>query len=234
MREIEKHIKDKSLKKVYLLFGEEVFLRKRCEALIKENCVDKQFEMMNSVVFDNGVDIDRLISACETIPFMAEKRLVLVRYSGAFVEGKKELSNAINNFLPNLPETTVLVFVEEKVDKRLSLYKTVNKLGYAAEFSSLKEKDLVSWVEEFSEGNISSGAAIYLIRTVGESLEILGEEIKKLRAYCGDKNSITKKAIDEIATKSVNAQVFDMVGYIGKKKYPSQTVCGGYFLMNNE
>ena len=134
MQTINEDIKNGTFKPVYLLYGEEAFLKqsykKKLRAAISGD------DTMNYNYFEGkGPDVKEIISLADTMPFFAERRLVLVDGSGFF---KSSAPEELVNYIPEIPESTCMVFVESEVDKRNKLYKKVKDNGYAAE---LKKQD---------------------------------------------------------------------------------------------
>ncbi len=128
MQTINEDIKNGTFKPVYLLYGEEAFLKqsykKKLRAAISGD------DTMNYNYFEGkGLDVNELISLADTMPFFSERRLILIEDSGFF----KTSSEALAEYLPMMPDTTCIVFVEEAVDKRNKLYKKVKDLGHIAE-----------------------------------------------------------------------------------------------------
>ena len=79
-------------------------------------------ELMNCDVLEgSNASAEAIIQSGQTLPFLAEKRLILVRDSQAFKGGRE--FDPLLSFFEQIPETTVLVFVEEQVDKRSKLFK---------------------------------------------------------------------------------------------------------------
>ena len=129
MKVINEDIKNKTFRSVYLLYGEESFLIRSCKNRLKEALVGD--DTMNFLSFEgSGTDINAVKDAAETMPFFAERRMVLLDNTGLF---KKDSGN-LPEFLDTMPDTTCMVFVEPEdgVDKRSRLYKKVAKLGYVA------------------------------------------------------------------------------------------------------
>ena len=174
--------------------------------------------MMNYNYFAGKADVDNIISACDTLPFMSENRLVAVKDSKLFEAGRKDDSEKLKDYIQNIPESTVLCFVEDKADKRSGLYKEIKKYGCCAEFSFLKDRELIGWVCDEGKGRIKSDVAEYLIKCVGTAMESLEGEIDKLLNYLPQGEPVTRQVIDSICTKSPETNVFDMVEAIGKKQ----------------
>ena len=218
MNEIENAIKTGEYKRVYLLFGEEKYMIREYTQKLRDAVCDKATEMLNLSIFEGRAEIDGIIKACDTLPFMSEKRLVIVKDSKLFEQGRKDDSEKMKDYIPSLPESTILLFAEEKADKRSALYKAVNKNGVCCELGFLKDSELIKWVIAKSEKRIKGAQAEYLIRNVGTSMEALEGEIDKLLSYSSDGAEITNAVIDEICTKSPETNIFEMVEAIGRKQ----------------
>ena len=204
--------------RVYLVFGEEKYLVRENIEKIKENVVDKSMEMMNLSIFEGKAEADKIIAASETLPFMSDYRMVLVKDSGLFDRGRKDDTEKLKEYMDKIPESTVICFREDKVDKRNALYKAVKKYGVCMEFEFLKDRELIKWVCEKGEKRIKSPMAEYLIKNVGTSMETLEGELNKLLSGTGDGGEITKGLIDSLCTKSPETNVFEMVEAIGRKQ----------------
>ncbi len=216
MQRINEDIKTGQLKKLYLLYGEEAYLRKQYRDRLKSAVIGE--DSMN-YYYHEGKDVvtGEIIDLSETMPFFAERRLIVLENSGLFKSGGEELAG----YLAQLPETTYFVFVETEVDKRSRLYKTVQSKGYAAEFPIQEEATLKKWILGMvkKEGkNISASALDYLIEKTGSDMENIRKETEKLFCYCLKKESIEVADIEEICTKRISSHIFDMVGAIAQKR----------------
>ncbi len=217
MKNIEADIKSRNFKNVYLIFGEEDYLVKKTSEKLKNSVVDKENALMNEEVFEGSVGVEKIIASGETAPFFSQYRLVMVYGSGLFKEGRKADSTAMAEYLKDCSKETVFVFVEEKVDKRSSLYKMVKKVGYCAEMNPPDFNELIKWIIKISKEQIESDVASYLINNIGHNMNHIEVEVQKLMDYCGQRK-IEKKDIDEICTKSNEVNIFNMVDAIGNKK----------------
>lgn len=217
MKTIEDDIKNKSFKRAYLIFGDEKYLTTEYENKLKAAVVPKEAELMNMVTLNGINDMESIAAAIETMPFFSSYRLVVIKGSGLFKSGKKELTDKMCDIVRNIPDTTVILFADEEVDKRNSLYKAVKKIGYVCEINNLKDAELVKWIEEKSGGRLKSGIAGYFVQNIGNSMEALNIELDKVMTYCGEKN-ISREDIDNICTKSLESNMFDMIDAIGNKK----------------
>ena len=122
MQSLDNDIKSGKFKRVYLIYGEESFLVKEYENKLKESIIPAGAETMNLSVFDGkGFSGKEISEAIDTMPFFSEYRLVIVRDSGLFTTGRKDDTDLLAEYVKSIPDTSVLVFCNEKVDKRNAL-----------------------------------------------------------------------------------------------------------------
>lgn len=216
MQRINEDIKTGKLKQLYLLYGEEAYLRKQYRDRLKSAVIGD--DTMNYHYFEGkNISVGEIIDLAETLPFFAERRLIVLENSGLFKSGGEELSE----YLPAKPESTYFLFVETEVDKRSRLYKKVQSGGYAAEFTVQDETTLKKWILGMvkREGKNISGAALnYLIEKTGTDMENIRKEMEKLFCYCLEKDTIETEDIEEICTKRISSHIFDMISAIADKK----------------
>ena len=130
MQTLNQDIKNNDFKKVYLLFGEEAFLKKSYKNRLREAIT--QGDTMNYNYYEGkGINVNEIISLSDTMPFFADRRLILMEDSGWFKGGPG--ADEMCAYIENIPDTTCLLFVETEVDKRSRMYKAVKKYGYIAE-----------------------------------------------------------------------------------------------------
>lgn len=222
MKELKRQMKEKTFCPCYLFYGSEGYLKKTYAAKMKATMIEESAELMNFDCFeDKKIAISTLLDTAETMPFLSEKRLVMVKNSGLFRTGRKEDSEKMADYLANIPESTCILFIEEEIDKRGRLYKAVGKNGYVVEFKPLSEKDLMVWIgRECKKNNLKmdGATASYLIRTVGGDMENLVREMAKLGAFAGEGGSVSNQDVDEICIKSLETKIFDLVGALGGGK----------------
>lgn len=223
MKQIDKDIKEQNFKSAYLLFGEESYLVKEyCEKL-KKAIIDDTNSMMNIDVFEGKeYSVAKIADACDTAPFFSPYRLVMVSESGLFKDGRKDDTQFMANLVKNMPEDCVLVFYDENVDKRNSLYKAVKKVGYCCEFNTKKVDELSDWILKKSDGRLNMSTASYFVNYVGTSMTKLSVELDKLFDYTGDRK-VTQNDINTACSKSLETYIFDMVDAMANKR-PSKAL----------
>jgi len=222
MKELKADIKNRSFKRVYLLYGEEKYLVRYYANLLKETLLPAGADIMNLDVYEEkSATAESIADACRTAPFLNDCRLVLIRDSRLFLPGRKADSDPLADFLADIPESTVLLFVEEEIDKRGRLYKKLNDLGRAVEFKTPPDKELLDWINNMVKkrgASLSRDAAQVLLRTTARSMEALSAEIEKLTGYTGPGGQITITDIENICVPALETQIFNLVDALGNKK----------------
>ncbi|MDD6074858.1 MAG: DNA polymerase III subunit delta, partial [Clostridium sp.] len=216
MQTINEDIKTGQFKPVYLLYGEEAFLKQSYKKKLKEALVGD--DTMNFNSFEGkGLDVKELISLADTMPFFSEKRLILVEDSGFFKSASEELAE----YLPTMPDTTCLLFVEEAVDKRNRLYKKVKDLGHAAEMKRQDSSQLAKWAAAILAQNgrkITARTMNLFLERTGDDMEMIRSELDKLIAYTMGKDVVTSEDVEAITTVQVTNKIFEMVTAIVTRK----------------
>lgn len=216
MQRLNEDIKTGQFKKQYLLYGEEAYLRKQYRGRLKTAIIGD--DTMNYNYFEGkDISLGEVIDLAETMPFFAERRLIVLENSGLFKSGGEQLAE----YLSAQAEGAFFLFVETEVDKRSKLYKAVQSRGTAVEFGVQDENTLKRWILGMmkKEGkNISQSSLEYLLEKTGTDMENIRKETEKLFCYCLDKDAITVEDIEEICTKRISSHIFDMVGAIADKK----------------
>ena len=212
MQTLNQDIKEKSFKKIYLLYGDAPFLVGSYKKKLREAITGG--DTMNFNYFEGkNPDVKEIISLADTMPFFADRRLILVDGSGFFKSAQEELAA----YLPQMPDTTCLVFAESEVDKRNRLYKRVKELGYAAELNKQDTAQLMRWAAGIlgRDGRkISRPVMEYFLERTGDDMENIRMELEKLVCYTMGRDVITKEDVDAVGTVHVTSRVFDMVAAI--------------------
>lgn len=217
--ELKKQIKSGDINGIYLLYGQEVFIKDSYVKKITELIDDGGMPDFNKIVFDGEkADIAEIDDAIESFPMMCEKKLVLIKDSKIFSKAKEEIKQYWINRLDSIPDYVVLVFDEKEIDKRSALLKKVSKIGALVEFEIMNENDTVTWVERQvlnSGKKIDKGVAQYFVSVCDEGLSNVKNELDKLLNYC-DKQ-IGKSDVDKIVSKAVGVRVFELTNHIMAK-----------------
>jgi len=230
---LDNHIKTGKFARAYLLFGSEGFLMTRWRnALVQAiSRGDAQMLDMNMDVFEGAISAETIINAAETMPFMADCRLIIVKSSGLFASGRSDDSAAMAEYVKDVPDTAVVLFVEADVDKRGRLYKRLadKSIGLTFEAATPKEPQLADWAVQYaaSQGKkMTKAVGLNLIRTVSADMQFLSTEIAKLAAHAGDNPAITADDVAALCVKSIEGRIFELMRAIGNRD--AKTACRLY------
>ena len=223
MKNIKNDIKTGEYKRVYLLYGKENYLKRLYANKLQKGILPEDDSMNMTVIQGDSFDLNEFRGMCDTMPFFADRRCILVNRSGKFKASKKETEDkpekksegkeGLAEYISLIPDTTTVIFVEDEVDKRGKLFKAVKEQGYACEMNELDERDLILWIAtEFRSlgKGISEATAKFLLEWSGINMENLKIEIEKLGFYALDRDSVEKKDIEAVCTKELRAVIFDM------------------------
>ena len=212
MKTIKEHIKTNQYKPVYLLYGTEDYLKKSYQAKLKEGILGSGDEMNYAYFEGKGIEVERIVESAQTLPFFADHRLIMIKNSG-FFKSQNDLADYIKEF----PDTTVLVFVEQEVDKRNRLFKAVKEIGVVSEMMEMDEKNLKMWVAaqlQQAGKKVTESTVSFLLNQVGTSMNLLSNEIEKLICFAMDRDVITIEDVEEVCTVQITGKIFAMVDAI--------------------
>lgn len=216
MKTIDEDIKTGQFKTAYLLYGEEAYLKKQYkDKLLKALVADG--DTMNFAAFEGrNIQPKGIIDLAETLPFFADRRVILIENSGFFKNSCEDLAE----YLSDAPaESTCFLFVEDEVDKRNKLYKSVGKLGRTVEFGTQNEALLVRWIVgrlKKENKNITREVLQYFMNMTGTDMGNIDRELEKLICYTMGRNVITAEDVAAITTEQVTNKIFDMVNAIAE------------------
>lgn len=218
MKQIANDIKQNQFKQAYLLFGEERYLRRQYREKLQTALCGGEDTMNVHFYEGKDVPVGEIIDLAETLPFLAERRVIFLSDSGLFKSGGEKMAE----YLSSSPcDTTFFVFSESEVDKRSKLYKTVQSKGYAAEFAAQDENTLKRWIAGTlgKDGKkITEGTVQLLLSKTGTNMDNIQMELEKLICYCMDRDVITDEDVDAVCTTRISNRIFDMINAVADKR----------------
>lgn len=213
MERIRDDIKKRSFHNLYLLYGEEEFLKRYYRENLKYVILENSDEMNLSKFENKGIDLNEVQAIADTLPFFSDYRLILIQDSGLF-----KTSNDFSDYLAHMPDSTIIVFCEKEIDKRNKLYKYINKNGIAAEIKMKDSNEILNWAAKRLKdvGKVFTRQTIeYLLQKVDNNLYNLSNEIDKLAAYTEGREEVTIADIDAICPTHLQNHIFQMVDAVG-------------------
>ena len=231
-KDIIKSVNNRDLKNIYLFYGREFYLIESSINAFKSTLNESMIDFNLDIIDGKEIILDQIISSIETLPFMDDKKIVIIKDFELLKGKKKNFTDSDEKYLidhlDNIPESTVLVFVVYgDVDKRKNIVKKINKNGIICNCDKLSDMDLFKWVKkkfESKEVVIDNAQIMYFIDSQGyrdksseKTLSDLDNEINKISSFVGKTNIVTNDIIDKLSQKKVENDIFKLIDYIGAK-----------------
>jgi DNA polymerase-3 subunit delta len=219
MRRIDEDIKNGQFQNLYLIYGEEEYLKLQYRNKLIAALVNEGDNMNFSKYTDTGINVNQVIDQAETMPFFAEHRVILIENSGF---GKK-MPEELGEYLSTIPDFTIFIFVEPSADKRGKLYKAAKAAGRDIEINMPNETVLTQWVGAMlkdSGKQMKKDAWIQFRDMTDSSMDNMKRELDKLVTYVGDKSQITIEDVNAICIPQIETKIFDMINSIALKDLP--------------
>lgn len=215
MQRINEDIKSGNFKQIYLLYGEERYLRRQYRDRLRE-AMCSESDTMNTHFFEGkDIPVGEIIDLAETMPFFADRRVIFIENSGLFKAGGEKMAEC----LTTINETAYFIFNESEVDKRSKLFKTVQSKGYMVDFAVQDENTLMRWIAGMlkKEGKqITVSTARLLLEKTGTDMDNIYMELEKLICYCMDKEVVEAQDVEAICTTRISNHIFDMINAIAE------------------
>ncbi|MCD8197050.1 MAG: DNA polymerase III subunit delta [Lachnospiraceae bacterium] len=217
MKMLMEDIKNKHFKNIYLLTGEELYLRNQYRKRLRDALVAPD-DTMNVTVFEGKkINPNEVIDLAETLPFFAERRVILLNDSGFVKSACPELAD----YVAEIPQSTCLILTESEVDKRNRLYKEIKKHGRVVEFQRQDERTLTRWILGTlkREGKQITEEALRVFFSRSDTdMQNIEQELEKLLSYTMGREEIHVQDVEAICTEQTEDRIFDMVRAVAEKK----------------
>lgn len=212
---IDIDIKNGSFKRIYLLYGNQSYLRNIYKDRLVKALIPDDNTLNYSYYEGKNVPIGEVIDLAETLPFMSDRRVIVLENTGLFAEACPQLEE----YISSIPETTCMIFSEEKADGRLKQFKSVKSAGMAVEYKDLSEDELKKWITgrlNREHRGITGNALNLFIENCGTDMMMISKELDKLVAYTYGKDGIYPEDVQAICSPQTENQIFLMLDEIFK------------------
>lgn len=219
MKSIKEQLKEKNVNGAYLFYGEEDYLKDYYTGQIVNLCSGDGPTEFNIMKLSNQkVDNNAIAEFIVSLPFMSDKKILVLKNTGLFSKTSEADKKFWSETLSSLPDYMLVIFCENVVDKRCSLFKIISNDHTAEEFPLSKEADLINWFARIlaSEGkSMTKDDISFVIETVGQNMYLLKSEAEKLIAFTANGPSLIEtKDVLSCLCKSLEAKVFDIIDSI--------------------
>ena len=206
------------LKSVYLFVGQETFLIEEQLSSIRISLGEDA--SMNYAAFnaEEGLHAEEIVALCNTMPFLSERRLIVVRNIH-----KLSAKNAepILGYAENPSDFTTLIMTIEgqKEDKTIS--KHLAKTVHVLRFDPLKGAGLIDWIQQRAKlysKKMDKDAAFLLADITGSNTWFIATEIEKLSLYAGPRETITLQDVEFLVMRSHEPSIFAFMDSLFDRK----------------
>ncbi|MCD6109918.1 DNA polymerase III subunit delta [bacterium] len=207
-------------KAVYLFFGDDTYSAHNKMMFWRTEFEKKHGGNTNIEVLEGKTLLaNNFRSNIQSAPFLADKRLVIIK--DFLSKGNKDEQKKVADILEtDLSNFCVILFIEYgSPDKRMALYKKINKVGHPEEFKALMGPELTKWIQKHSQEInliLTPQIASYIGEQAGSDLWNLSNELEKLKTY-GLENEITKNVIDDLVHPNLTTSIFKLTDYLAHR-----------------
>jgi DNA polymerase-3 subunit delta len=234
VKQLVTDIKTGNLKPIYFLMGEEAYYIDKISDFIETTVLAEEERGFNQMIlYGRDVTIEDIIANAKRYPMMAEHQVVIIKEA-------QDLSRTIEklvSYAENPQPSTVLVinYKYKKLDKRKTLYKTINKVGVVYESKKLYENQVADWIRRLLSSKnytISPKAAQMLVEFLGTDLSKINNELEKLQIILPKGTQINPEHIEENIGISKDYNNFELRKAIGEKDTVKAFKIVNYFAEN--
>lgn len=217
---------------LYILVGQDDFSLAQSLEEIKREIGDSTILAASTTTLDGQqVTLEQLRTVCETIPFLAGRRLVIVkgllerfeprgrprrRQRTIRVSNQQDQHKPLSAYIDKIPDSTILVLIENRISGNNPLFKELAAKAVVKSFPLLRDAQLRQWAQKRvteEGGSISSQAIDLLIKLVGSNLWIMASEIDKLVLFASGRR-IEEEDVKVVVSYAQQVDVFAMVDAI--------------------
>ena len=209
-------IKSNEFHKIYLLCGEESFLRRTYRDRLLKALVAPGDTLNFSRMQGRDTDVAKLIDLAETLPFMALHRVILCEDTGFFTKKDDKLAN----YLKEVSDSTILIFNESEANRSVGPTRAVLNEGAFIECSTPSESVLEQWILgklKTAGLKMTRDAWTEFVGRTGASMELMDHESDKLISYCYGREGVTLQDVLEVTSGVSVEQIFKLLDGIAMK-----------------
>lgn len=238
-RKILANIKNKQLKPIYFLHGEEPYFIDLISDYIAENVLSEEEKGFNqTVLYGRDVSVDEVVASAKRFPMMAEHQVVILKEAQGL--GTTNLQSKLAEFesyFKNPQPSTVLVIClkYKKADGRKAYFKAAKKNGVVFESKKLYENKIPDFIQNSLKSNgysISYKAAFMLTEFLGTDLGKINNELGKLQLIVPKNTEITPEIIEKNIGFSKDFNNFELQNALGNNDFKKAYRIIDYFSQN--
>ncbi len=212
---------------ILFLYGEDTYRsRQKLEEIRAKFLRELDPAGLNLTVIDGEkADVDAVRAAVFSVPFLAKKRLVILKKSLSSAKKKEVLKKELEEVFSSVPEDTILVLHEESGADELAkgrLFERFKGHKFYPEFVPLQPKALTSWIQDEAKrrgATFTSGALTLYSAISGNDLWKVSSELDKLASYAvASGRPIDRSMIDAMVDARIEVSLFELMDALGARK----------------
>lgn len=228
------------------IYGEVPELVEKKSNEIVESYLNEKKDDFNYIKYNlYDTSFNQIIEEALTMPFISEKKAIVVKnafiFTGEKVSKDIQLNNEqVNEFLEKYDGENFIIFevYQNKLDERKKITKTLKKTSKLAKVEQMSEQEIKKWIKNKLHENfkdIKQDALDLFIELTGINFNIVSQELEKIILFLGDRTTINKKDVEEIINRSLEQNVFLLTEYIQKReKYKAIQLIKDLIVMKEE
>ncbi len=173
-------------------------------------------DMCLTSVYADETPSGEVVSVADTLPFLADRRVVLVRNAEHY--DSEKAAGPLLPYLENPCESTVLILVAGRIDRRLKLFKACTKAGMVVGCAHLTDHELATWVRNETESigkSIDPGAVREITNRAGHQLSEVRSALHQAAGYAGDRAKIMETDVIAACAEVAEEEVWALTDAIG-------------------
>ena len=213
---------------IYFFYGEEKLLQQRALKALEQKILPEGLEDFNKdVLSGDSVSPKQIAETAMNLPFMAERRLLIIQGPLPFLSipksdksGQASLQYLLEYLDHPNPQCCLVFCGESALGKTGSINKKLQECAIQVEFAALKGRNLDKWITDYVTAagyQIDRNAVEYLSAMNSFDLQIMEKELEKLLAYCAEQKKITLAQVQQIVTRTIEANIFALSDSIGSR-----------------
>lgn len=225
--DLRNQLKRREFAPVYLLFGAETYLRDLAAKTIADMVLaDSSLREFNEAEYNlNNSQVSHALASAEQLPMISSRRVVkitdvIVSAAGNRDNLREDDEGILISYLNRPPETSVVIFIAEELDKRRKISKLLLEKTVAVEFKALEDAELITWAKtklKDLKSDADEKALRHLVGLVGNNARRLTTEIEKLSVAALPDKLITLDLVESLVPDSRELSNFELTDYLLSK-----------------
>ena len=217
--EFIRRVEKRNIDPVYFFIGEENYLKEEGLCKLKKILFSPEIEVFNYELFrEEEIESVNLLDSLQTLPFMAEKKLVVIRGVEKLSSSTQEL---LVSYLEKPLDSTCLILLADKPDARKNFFSILTEKAINVNFRPFDRSQVTAWIGDYFRRHgkeIKPEVASNLWEMVGNNLTLLSQEIEKIITYVGEKKKLVWTDVEPVVTGVNLVNIFGLVEAVGKKE----------------